>query len=147
MCMHRRFPLSELPTIDLYAGREQDRDGDRAGAIRVIRKSVDDMFTRGQVTYCVPATGFPVEVLLDRGDEGDVAEAEHAIARLAAAPADGSVIRDVWLLRLSAQLALAHGDEAAYRDYRDRYSDMAASLGFEGLRVGRGDAMTADAVW
>ena len=24
------------------------------------------------------------------------------------------------------------GDEAAYRDYRDRYRDMATSLGFEG---------------
>ena len=26
----------------------------------------------------------------------------------------------------------AHGDEAAYRDYRDRYRAMATSLGFEG---------------
>jgi hypothetical protein len=26
----------------------------------------------------------------------------------------------------------AHDDEAAYRDYRDRYRDMAKTLGFEG---------------
>ena len=59
--------------------------------------------------------------------------APAAIARLAAAPADGGlVIREIWLLRLRAMLARAHGDDAAYRDYRDRYRDMARSLGFEG---------------
>jgi hypothetical protein len=74
-----------------------------------------------------------VEALLARGSESDVAEAEAAIERLAAAPADeGLVIREIWLLRLRALLARAHGDEAAYRDYRDRYRDLATSLGFEG---------------
>jgi class 3 adenylate cyclase len=34
--------------------------------------------------------------------------------------------------RLRALLAHAHGDEVAYRDYRDRYRAMATSLGFEG---------------
>jgi hypothetical protein len=42
------------------------------------------------------------------------------------------VIRDIWLLRLRALLARAHGDDARYRDYRDRYRNMARSLGFEG---------------
>jgi hypothetical protein len=52
---------------------------------------------------------------------------------LAAAPADeGLVIREIWLLRLRALLARAHGDDTAYRNYRDRYRDMARSLGFEG---------------
>jgi hypothetical protein len=62
-----------------------------------------------------------------------VAEAGAAIERLATAPADeGLVMREIWLLRLRALLARAHGDEAAYCDYRDRYRDMATSLGFEG---------------
>ena len=74
-----------------------------------------------------------METLLDRGADGDVAEAEAAIERLAAAPADdGLVIREIWLLRLRALLARARGDDTAYRDYRDRYRDMATSLGFEG---------------
>jgi hypothetical protein len=61
-----------------------------------------------------------------------VAEAEAAITRLADAPADdGLVIREIWLLRLRALLARAHGDDTAYRDYRDRYRDMAKTLGFE----------------
>ena len=62
-----------------------------------------------------------------------MAEAEAAIERLAAAPADeGLVIREIWLLRLRALLARAHGDDTAYRDYRDRYRAMATSLGYEG---------------
>ena len=71
--------------------------------------------------------------MLDRAADGDVAEAEAAIERLAAAPADDDLaIRDIWLLRLRALLARALGDEPAYRDYRDRYRAMAKSLGFEG---------------
>ncbi len=42
------------------------------------------------------------------------------------------MIREVWLLRLRALLARAHGDDTSYRDYRDRYRDMAKSLEFEG---------------
>ena len=74
-----------------------------------------------------------METLLERGAGGDVAEAEAAIDRLAAAPADdGLVTREIWLLRMRALLARAQGDDAAYRDYRDRYRAMATSLGFEG---------------
>ena len=77
--------------------------------------------------------GVLVETLLDHGAESDVAEAEAAMKRLAAAPADeGLVIREVWLRRLRALLARARGDEAAYRDCRDRYRALATSLGFEG---------------
>jgi hypothetical protein len=96
--------------------------------------AVDDLFREGQLLmWGVPATGVLVEALLDRSAEDDVAEAEAAIERLAAAPADeGLVIRDIWLLRLRALLAQAHGDDAAYVDYRDRYRDMARTLGFEG---------------
>ena len=62
-----------------------------------------------------------------------MAEAEAAIERLAAAPAEeGLLMRDIWLLRLRALVARARGDEAAYRDDRDRYRDMAKTLGFEG---------------
>ena len=62
-----------------------------------------------------PATGVLVETLLERGADGDEAEAEAAIDQLAAAQADeGLVIRDIWLLRLQALLAKAHGDKAAY---------------------------------
>ena len=99
-----------------------------------MRAAVDHLFREGQpLIWGVPATGVLVETLLDRGDESDVAEAEAAIERLAAAPADeGLVIRDIWLLRLHALLARANCDDAAYADFRDRYRNMARTLGFEG---------------
>jgi hypothetical protein len=41
-------------------------------------------------------------------------------------------MRDIWLLRLRALLARAHGDAATYASLRDRYRDMAKTLGYEG---------------
>ena len=58
--------------------------------------------------------------------------AEGAIERLAAPADDGLAVRDIWLLRLRALLARAHGDAAAYAHFRDSYRDMAKTLGFEG---------------
>jgi hypothetical protein len=44
----------------------------------------------------------------------------------------GVGIRDIWLLRMRALAARACGDEPGYCELRDRYRDMATSLGFEG---------------
>ena len=74
-----------------------------------------------------------METLLERATQGDLAEAQTAIDRLANLPADdGSAMREMTLLRLRVLLTRARGDEDAYRDYRDRYRAMAESLGFEG---------------
>jgi len=74
-----------------------------------------------------------VETLLDRAADGDLVEAAAATERLAAASIDEEfVLHDIWLLRLRALLARAHGDDAVYADFRDRYRDMARTLGFEG---------------
>ena len=94
---------------------------------------MDDLTARGQIGYYMAAISVLVETLLDLGADGDVAEAEAAIERLAAAPADeGLVIREIWLLRLRALQARAHGDAEVYNELRDRYRDMARTLGFEG---------------
>ena len=126
--------LAELPIVNVYVARERARRGDRDDAIPVMRAALDDLFREGQLLlWGIPATGVLVETLLDRGTDADVAEAEAAIERLAVAPADeGLVIRDIWLLRLRALMARARGDAAAYADFRDRYRDMARTLGFEG---------------
>jgi hypothetical protein len=127
--------LGELPIMDVYQARERARGGDRDGAIPLMRAAADHLFRDGQLlAWGTPATGVLVETLLDRGTDADVAEAEAAIERLAAAPADeGLALRDVWLLRLRALLKRAHGDAAAYAQLRDRCRDMAETLGFEGL--------------
>ena len=142
----RGYFLWDLALVDVYSMRERARRGDRDGAIPIIRTAVDHLFREGQLlAHGVPATGVLVETLLDRGAEADVAEAEAAIERLASAPADeGLVMRDIWLLRLRALLARAHGDAEVYNQLRDRYRAMAKTLGFEGhIAWGRGNAMTA----
>jgi hypothetical protein len=128
------YSQDELLLFNVYLARERARRGDRDGAIPLVRAAVDHLARQGQLlAWGIPATGVLVQTLLDRGAESDVVEAEAAIERLATAPADeGLVIRDIWLLRLRALLARAHGDDAAYAQFRDRYRDMATSLGFEG---------------
>ena len=130
----REYLLGDVPLVNVYVARERARRGDRDEAIPLMRAAVDHLVREGRLLgWGVPATGVLVESLLDRGADGDVAEAEAAITRLADAPADdGLIIREAWLLRLRALLAQAYGDEAVYRDYRDRYRTMATSLGFEG---------------
>jgi len=134
VAVRRGHNLGDLPLINVYLARERARRGDRDDAIPLLRATVDHLFREGPLLlWGIPATRVLVETLFDRGTDGDVAEAEAAIDRLAAAPADDRlVIRDIWLLRLRALLAHAHGDETAYRDYRDRYRVKARSLGFEG---------------
>jgi hypothetical protein len=126
--------MAELPIVNVYLAREMARRGDRDDAIPLMRAALDHLFREGQLlVWGTPATGVLVQTLLDRAADGDVAEAEAAIERLATAPADdGLVLRDIWLLRMRALLARAQGDDAAYRDYRDRYRAMATELGFEG---------------
>jgi class 3 adenylate cyclase len=140
--LHRGYMLGDLPLVEVYAARERARCGDRDDAIPLMSAAVDDLIREGQLLgWGIPATGVLVETLLDRGADGDVVEAEAAITRLADAPADdGLVIREIWLLRLRALLARAHGDAAAYAHFRDRYRDMATSLGFEG-HIGWAEAM------
>jgi hypothetical protein len=130
----RAHTLCELQIVNVYVARERARRGDREGAIPLMRAAVDHLFREGQLlAWGVPATGVLVETLLDRGSDGDMVEAEAAIERLAAAPADdGLVMRHIWLLRMRALLARASGDDTGYRDYRDRYRATATELGFEG---------------
>jgi hypothetical protein len=128
------YLLCELPLVNVYVARERARREDPDEAIALMRSAVDHLFREGQLLWWgVLATGVLVETLLDRGADGDVAEAEAAIERLAAAPTDpGFVLHELALLRLRALLARTRGDAAAYADFGDRYRDMAKTLGFEG---------------
>nr|WP_255605303.1 adenylate/guanylate cyclase domain-containing protein [Mycolicibacterium xanthum] len=131
---HQRHNLGDRPLVNVYVARENARRGDRDEALQLMRASVDHLFREGQpLGWGVPATGVLVETLLDCGTDGDRAEANAAIDRLAAAPADeGLAIREIWLTRLRALVAQAHGDDVSYRDHRDRYRAIATSHGFEG---------------
>jgi adenylate cyclase len=132
MCDRRQFFKSELPVLDLLAAREDALNGDVEAALPVMRAAVDTLFNNCQLTICMWATSVLVVALLERGAEGDVLEADAAIERLDAAALDDLIVRDVCVLRLRTLLAQARGDQASYRELRDRYRAMANDLGFEG---------------
>jgi class 3 adenylate cyclase len=132
--LNQQHNLCDLPIVKVYSAREAARQGDPDAAISSIRAAADHLFRDGDLLlWGVPATGVLVEALLDRGTDGQLAEVQAAIDRLAVAPADeGLVMRDIWLLRLRALLAEARGDAAAYKHSTNEYRDMAKRLGYEG---------------
>jgi hypothetical protein len=112
-----------------------------------MRHAVDELRQAGHLFYGVWGTGLLVETLLERDAEGDLAEAEEVIDRSANLWADqGSAMREITLLRLRALLARAHGDNAAYALFRDRYRDMAKTLGYEG-HIAWAEAMAGPRRW
>nr|WP_253870338.1 adenylate/guanylate cyclase domain-containing protein [Mycobacterium sp. 1164966.3] len=127
------FTVTSLPMADIHVAREKARTGELGGAIELARSVVDDMFNSGGCIWTALAVTVLVEALVQRGGEGDLDEAENAMDQLAAVPTDpGFVLNEISLLRLRALLARARGEEAAYRDHRNRYRAMATTLGFEG---------------
>ena len=90
----------------------------------------------------MPTTGVLVETLLARGTARDQVDAEHAVNRLAFAPADnGWAIRELMLLRLRALLAQTRGATAHYRDLVERYARWPHRWATKGMWHGRGDEM------
>jgi hypothetical protein len=132
MWLDKQVALQMIPVTELWVGRERTRCGEFDDVIPVMRKAVDEIHQAGQLVFDVWGTGILAETLLERGAEGDLAEAQVAIGGLANLPADGSAIREITLLRLCALLARARGDNVAYEDLVSRYLEIAKSLGFEG---------------
>jgi hypothetical protein len=132
--VRRQHNLADVSIVNVCLSRERARRGDHDDAIPPMRAAVDHLFREGRLLWWgIAATGVLVETVLDRGRDDDVVEAETAIERLADAPADdGLVLRDIWLMRMRALLACAHGDAAAHKDLVGRYRAMAESLDYEG---------------
>ncbi len=126
--------LSELPIVNVYSARDRARRGDRDDAIVELRAIVEHLVREGQLlTWGIPATAVLVETLLDRGTDGDVAEAAAAIDDVARERRDHDLpVRDIWLLRMRALLARSTGHSDEYARLADHYLERAVSLGFEG---------------
>src|SRR6476659_2931391 len=78
--LRQGYLRGELPLVNVYLARERARRGDRDEAIPLMRAATDDRVREGRLLLCgIPATGVLGETLLDRGDAGDVSEAESAI--------------------------------------------------------------------
>ncbi len=127
------YAKNVVRTVDTEIAKEKARTGDVDGAIELARAVVDYTFDAGDALSLGEAVRVLVESLLRRGTSADIKEAQAAIDRLAAEPTDpGFVLFEVPLLRLRALLAQSHGDAETYAQFRDRYRDMAKTLGFEG---------------
>ena len=128
-----RFSLLTMPIADIHSAQESARIGDLDGAVELSRAAFNGLYESGPSIWCGLATAVLAETLMRRGRAGDHDEAQSVMARLAAVPTDpGFVLYDITLLRLRTLMARALGDEAEYRDLRDRYRKMATDLGFEG---------------
>jgi adenylate cyclase len=131
--LNQQFAVTNVPIADMCVAQERIRLGDLDGAIALARDVIDELFLSDGHIYSAPATAVLVEALLQRAGDMDLVAAQAAIDRLAAVPTEPEfVLHEVFLLRLRALVAQAHGDAATYRSYRDRYKGMARSLGFEG---------------
>ena len=134
-----RIP-SLVPVSELLAARERAKCGDRDAAIAVMRQAVDDLHQAGRLGYGVWGTGILVETLLDRGAEGDLAEAQEAIDWLANLRAD----QDSAMLRHHAAAAARAAGPSPRR--RRRLPGLRGSLSRDGgiawlrrtHRLGRG---------
>ena len=134
-----------VPVAELWVARERAGRGDRDAAIAVMRQAVDELHRAGRPYFGVWGTGVLVETLVERGAEGDLAEAQEAIDWLANLSADdGSAMRDI--TAAAAARAASPGPRR-----RRRLPGLGGSLPRDGHRarlrrthrLGRGDAMTA----
>jgi adenylate cyclase len=133
MAVERRYNEAVIPLVDTDVAREKLRVGDIVGAISLSRPAVTQFFRTGDGLWTGYGTNVLVEALLQRGSPADLQDARVAVDRLAAQQVEpGLVILHIWLLRAQTLVAQAHGDDAGYRDFRDRYRNMANELGFEG---------------
>ncbi|WP_343203450.1 adenylate/guanylate cyclase domain-containing protein [Mycobacterium sp. UM_CSW] len=131
--LEQRFTVSVVWFIDTLIAREKSRSGEIDAAIELSRNVVDELLDAGNMIWSGLATSTLIELLLQRGAPCDLDEAQSSIDRLVAVPTDpGFILHALPLLRLRALSAQARGDDITYRNYRDRYRDMATSLGFEG---------------
>jgi adenylate cyclase len=131
--LEEQFASVAVPIVDIHIAREKARLGDLDGAIGLSRTVLDGLSDSSGWIWNALATSAVAETLLERNEDGDLEDAQSALDRLASVQTDpGFVLNEITLLRLRALLAQAHGDEAAYCDYRDRYRAMARTLEFEG---------------
>jgi adenylate cyclase len=131
--LQHRQSTGAWPMIDIEIAREELRIGDVDRALEKSRTLFNYLLDTGGMLFRGPTITVLVEALLARGGKADLQEAQDTIGRLEAARTEpGFVFHELPMLRLRALLARAHGDAAAYAHFRDRYRDMARSLGYVG---------------
>jgi hypothetical protein len=133
VALNHRYTIVAAWCTDLDIAAQKNRTGDYEGAIALCRNVLENEIHSGEKLNRGWATTVLVESLLDRGHDGDLEEAQAAVDRLAAMPTEPVFLyHELPLLRLNALMAKARGDDAGYRDFRERYRARAESSGFDG---------------
>ncbi|WP_326545259.1 adenylate/guanylate cyclase domain-containing protein [Mycolicibacterium sp. ND9-15] len=129
-CVREQYAMNITPALEVVLAVH---GGDLDGAIERVRAALDELFNSGNFINCEGSTQNLVELLLQRGTEEDLAEAEAAIDKLAATVAGPKwVTRDLVVMRLRALLARTRDDESTYHELKHRYRSSADKLGFQG---------------
>ena len=142
VALDHRYTVVAAWCADLEDAAERNRVGDYDGAIGLCSSVLDREVVSGELLNRGWATTVLVEALLNRGQDCDLQLAQAAVDRLAAMPTEPVYLyHELPLLRLTAILARARGDESGFRFYRDQYCCRARTFGFEG-HVALAEAMS-----
>lgn len=137
-----RFPRVAVPIVDPQLARELARTGDLDGAVELARSVFDNDLETSEMFWAWLAADVLVEALAQRRADGDLAEAQATVDRLAAAsPEPGCVIDQLTVLRLRGLLARAHGDADTHQQFIDRCRAKAAATGYEPFAKAQGSAV------
>ena len=133
LAARERCAMTEIALVDIQTAAECLRVGDVASAVHTTERVLDDIDRSGTPMYRGAASAVLVTALIHRGAEGDLARARAAVDRLAnSRTGAGSVVDELFCLRLRAMLSAAAKDGESYRRFADHYRSRADSLGFEG---------------
>jgi adenylate cyclase len=138
-----RWSMTGVRIADVHLAIRKLQTGDLDGALGLIGPARENALQVGDQFWSCHATTVLVEALVQRGADADLQAADAAVERLQAMPVEPDFVwHEVPLLRMRALLARAHGDDAGYRSYVERYRIRAAECGYVG-HVARADEMLA----
>jgi adenylate cyclase len=141
MSLAHLWSLVGVRIAGIYLATRKLKAGDLDVSVDIIGDAIDSALRAGDMFWLGHATAILVEALVERGTGSDLRAAQSAVDRLEAVPVTpGFVMHEVQLLRMRALLTRAHGDEAGYRSYAERYRTRAAECGFAG-HVAQAEAM------
>jgi adenylate cyclase len=132
-CLRERFSTTTLPYIDSVFAKERASGGDLDGAIESARSILAKVSDTGEKMSRGGVAATLIELLLTRGRDADLREAQDVLASIAELNGSGYALDQMVSFLIRAFMALAGGDEGAYRDFAERFRTMATSLEAEGF--------------